>query len=139
MEIVPPFAVGSLVGFRGFLSYMIGATIGTSLFGLMVDHFGWDGGIVVVFGGVIGCVLFSALSHREIKEAERQSHSDASVLHVQSKLTSRCGGKRATLSWSPAASTNFSTLKKPNALVWVRYCKQKRVVCKRLFRRATPP
>jgi OPA family phosphoglycerate-like MFS transporter len=63
---------------------MIGATIGTSLFGLMVDHFGWDGGIVVVFGGVIGCVLFSALSHREIKKAERQSHSDASVLHVQS-------------------------------------------------------
>lgn len=72
MEIVPPFAVGSLVGLRGFLSYMIGATIGTSLFGIMVDRVGWDGGIAIIFFGVIGMVVFSILSHREIKKAERQ-------------------------------------------------------------------
>ncbi|EOM7076271.1 phosphoglycerate transporter PgtP, partial [Escherichia coli] len=38
MEIVPSFAVGSAVGLRGFMSYIFGASLGTSLFGIMVDH-----------------------------------------------------------------------------------------------------
>ena len=41
MEIVPSFAVGSAVGLRGFMSYIFGASLGTSLFGIMVDHIGW--------------------------------------------------------------------------------------------------
>ncbi|MBB7843388.1 MFS transporter, partial [Escherichia coli] len=43
MEIVPSFAVGSAVGLRGFMSYIFGASLGTSLFGIMVDHIGWHG------------------------------------------------------------------------------------------------
>jgi len=35
MEIVPSFAVGSAVGLRGFMSYIFGASLGTSLFGVM--------------------------------------------------------------------------------------------------------
>lgn len=41
MEIVPSFAVGSAVGLRGFMSYIFGASLGTSLFGVMVDKMGW--------------------------------------------------------------------------------------------------
>lgn len=77
MEIVPPFAVGSAVGLRGFMSYIVGATIGTSLFGVMVDRVGWNGGIVVLFAGVAGCIVFCALSHLEIVRSERRVHDGA--------------------------------------------------------------
>ncbi len=46
MEIVPSFAVGSAVGLRGFMSYIFGASLGTSLFGVMVDKLGWYGGFL---------------------------------------------------------------------------------------------
>jgi OPA family phosphoglycerate-like MFS transporter len=72
MEIVPPFAVGSAVGLRGFMSYILGASLGTTLFGVMVDRVGWNGGFYVLLGGVIGCIIFSILTHRGAKELARQ-------------------------------------------------------------------
>ncbi|MEC5317986.1 MFS transporter [Brenneria populi subsp. brevivirga] len=71
MEIVPSFAVGSAVGLRGFMSYILGATLGTSLFGFFVDKFGWQGGFYLLMGGVICCVFFCYLSHRGALELER--------------------------------------------------------------------
>ncbi len=64
MEIVPSFAVGSAVGLRGFMSYIFGASLGTSLFGVMVDKLGWHGGFYLLMGGVVCCILFCYLSHR---------------------------------------------------------------------------
>ncbi|MFT2520238.1 MFS transporter, partial [Escherichia coli] len=52
MEIVPSFAVGSAVGLRGFMSYIFGASLGTSLFGIMVDHIGWHGGFYLLGCGI---------------------------------------------------------------------------------------
>jgi OPA family phosphoglycerate-like MFS transporter len=72
IEIVPPFAVGSSVGLSGFMSYIVGSTIGTSLFGLMVDRFGWNGGIMVLFGGVTCCLIMCTLSHFGSKNQERK-------------------------------------------------------------------
>lgn len=72
MEIVPSFAVGSAVGLRGFMSYIFGASLGTSLFGIMVDHTGWEGGFYLLGGGILFCILFCWLSHRGVKELERQ-------------------------------------------------------------------
>lgn len=72
MEIVPPFAVGSAVGLRGFMSYILGASLGTSLFGVMVDHVGWNGGFYVLLGGVICCIIFCVLTHRGAKQLARQ-------------------------------------------------------------------
>lgn len=64
MEIVPSFAVGSAVGLRGFMSYIFGASLGTSLFGIMVDHIGWHGGFYLLGCGIICCIIFCWLSHR---------------------------------------------------------------------------
>ena len=83
MEIVPSFAVGSAVGLRGFMSYIFGASLGTSLFGVMVDNFGWHGGFYLLMGGVVCCVLFCILSHRGALELERQRQQ---ALDEQSEL-----------------------------------------------------
>ncbi|MBJ8392878.1 phosphoglycerate transporter PgtP [Citrobacter cronae] len=72
MEIVPIFAVGSAVGLRGFMSYIFGASLGTSLFGVMVDKMGWHGGFYLLMGGIVCCILFCYLSHRGALELEQQ-------------------------------------------------------------------
>lgn len=72
MEVVPSFAVGSAVGLRGFMSYILGASMGTSLFGIMVDRVGWDGGFYTLLGGVICCIFFCILTHRGAKELARK-------------------------------------------------------------------
>lgn len=72
MEIVPSFAVGSAVGLPGFMSYIFGATLGTSLFGVMVDNMGWHGGFYLLMGGVVCCILFCYLSHRGVLALERE-------------------------------------------------------------------
>ncbi|MDU2063474.1 MAG: MFS transporter [Sporomusaceae bacterium] len=77
MEVVPPFAVGSAVGLRGFMSYILGASMGTSLFGIMVDRVGWNGGFYTLLGGVICCIFFCFLTHRGAKELEAKRKASA--------------------------------------------------------------
>lgn len=77
MEVVPAFAVGSAVGLRGFMSYILGASFGTTLFGYMVDRVGWDGGFYVLLAGAVACVLFCVLTHRGAKELARKRQQEA--------------------------------------------------------------
>ncbi len=63
MEVVPPFAVGSTVGLRGFMSYVLGSTLGTSLLGVAVDHYGWNAGLVLLVIATILCLICSAALH----------------------------------------------------------------------------
>lgn len=63
MEVVPAFAVGSCVGLRGFMSYVVGASLGTMLLGAMVDAFGWNAGLYMLLFACIMCIVFSLLCH----------------------------------------------------------------------------
>lgn len=74
MEIVPSYAVGSAVGLRGFMSYILGASLGTSIFGFVVKHTNnWDIGFYLLLGGTICCIIFCFLSHFGAMELERKS------------------------------------------------------------------
>lgn len=73
MEVVPSFAVGSAVGLRGFMSYIVGATFGTSVFGFVVDRVGWDGGFYILFAAVILCILFCVLTHLGARELNKRA------------------------------------------------------------------
>ncbi len=46
------------------MSYIFGASLGTSLFGVMVDKMGWHGGFYLLMGGIVCCILFCYLSSR---------------------------------------------------------------------------
>ncbi|MFD1801095.1 phosphoglycerate transporter PgtP [Mixta tenebrionis] len=87
MEIVPSYAVGSAVGLRGFMSYIFGASLGTSLFGVMVDKMGWHGGFFLLMGGIICCILFCYLSHRGALELERQRKERVAAQKMESLVT----------------------------------------------------
>ncbi|UNK18796.1 MFS transporter [Paenibacillus sp. N3/727] len=71
LEVVPPFAVGSAVGLRGFLSYILGASLGTTLFGVLVDNVGWNGGFYLLLSASVLCVVFCVLLHKGVKEMEK--------------------------------------------------------------------
>lgn len=75
MEVVPSFAVGSAVGLRGFMSYIVGASIGTSIFGVAVDRIGWDGGFYILFGAVILCIIFCILMHFGAKQLHKENEA----------------------------------------------------------------
>lgn len=77
MEVVPSFAVGSAVGLRGFMSYILGASMGTSLFGFMVDRVGWNGGFYVLLGGVICCIIFCVLTHQGAKKINAAENKES--------------------------------------------------------------
>lgn len=74
MEIVPSYAVGSAVGLRGFMSYILGASLGTSIFGYIIKHTNnWDIGFYLLLGGTICCIIFCVLSHIGAIELEKKT------------------------------------------------------------------
>lgn len=74
MEIVPSFAVGSAVGLRGFMSYVVGTTVGTAVLGKLIDIYGWGASFYLLFSGSLLCIVFCILAHRGTLalEAQRQ-------------------------------------------------------------------
>ncbi|SMG61099.1 hypothetical protein SAMN06265784_11961 [Paraburkholderia susongensis] len=70
MEVVPSFAVGSAVGLRGFMSYVVGSTLGTAIMGKLMDVYGWSVSFYMLFGGTILCIIFCMLAHRGTLELE---------------------------------------------------------------------
>jgi len=68
MEVIPSFALGSAVGLRGFMSYIVGSTFGTTLFGFVVDKFGWSSGFYTIMCGAVMCFIFCYLSHRGLQK-----------------------------------------------------------------------
>lgn len=68
MEVIPSFALGSAVGLRGLMSYLVGSSLGTSLFGFVVSKFGWDSGFYTIMVGVVICMFFCYLSNRGVQE-----------------------------------------------------------------------
>ncbi len=43
------------------MSCIFGASLGTSLFGVMVDKMGWHGGFYLLMGGIVCCILLLSL------------------------------------------------------------------------------
>lgn len=72
MEVIPSFALGSAVGLRGLMSYLVGSSLGTTLFGFMVKEFGWESGFYTIMLGVIICMFFCYLSNLGVQRIYNQ-------------------------------------------------------------------
>ena len=85
MEVVPAFAVGSAVGMRGFMSYIVGTTMGTALIGKLVDLYGWSAGFYTLLTGAVLAITFGILSHLgslelEAKKKAGKAHEEGIAL-----------------------------------------------------------
>ena len=69
-------AVGSAVGLRGFMSYIVGTTMGTALIGKLVDLYGWSAGFYTLLTGAVLAIVFGVLSHLGSLELEAKKQAD---------------------------------------------------------------
>ena len=72
VEIVPSFAVGSAVGLTGFMSYVVGASLGTKAIGWAVDYYkSWNAGLIMLLSACVLCIFFSILCHFSAKKLQK--------------------------------------------------------------------
>ncbi|NCP64129.1 MAG: glycerol-3-phosphate transporter [Paraglaciecola sp.] len=74
LELVPKKAAGTAAGLTGLFGYLGGAVIANIALGYTVDHFGWDGGFVLLVGGCIASIILIAMTLKhEIAHEKRQA------------------------------------------------------------------
>ena len=61
-DMVPREATGGATGLTGLTGYLIGSAFAGAFMGLVVDHYGWDGGFVSLVAACILAVIFLALT-----------------------------------------------------------------------------
>lgn len=74
LELVPKKAAGTAAGLTGLFGYLGGAVVANIALGYTVDHFGWDGGFVLLVGGCIASIILIAMTLKH------------EVTHEQSKV-----------------------------------------------------
>lgn len=68
-DLVPRVATGTATGLTGLFGYLLGSAGAGTMMGLVVDHYGWDGGFYVLIAACILAFVFIALTL--FKKAER--------------------------------------------------------------------
>jgi len=71
LELVPKKAAGTAAGLTGLFGYLGGALVANIALGYTVDHFGWDGGFVLLVTGCIFAILLIALTLKHEKLAHQ--------------------------------------------------------------------
>ncbi|UFH51366.1 glycerol-3-phosphate transporter [Pseudomonas sp. KNUC1026] len=72
LELAPKKAAGSAAGFTGLFGYLGGSVAASALMGKVVDHYGWNGGFILL---VSGCVLAIVFLLPTLRQAPRHSSS----------------------------------------------------------------
>ena len=73
LELAPKKAAGTAAGFTGLFGYLGGSVAASAAMGYTVDHFGWDGGFVLLIGACLLAIVFliPTLWHKQIPSEER--------------------------------------------------------------------
>jgi MFS transporter, OPA family, glycerol-3-phosphate transporter len=71
LELVPKKAAGTAAGLTGLFGYLGGAVVASIAMGYTVDHFGWNGGFVLLTAGCVVAIVLIALSSQGETHARR--------------------------------------------------------------------
>ncbi|WP_090391969.1 glycerol-3-phosphate transporter [Niabella drilacis] len=67
LDLVPKKAAGTAAGLTGLFGYLGGALFANAAMGYVVDHWGWDGGFLVLVASCLLAILFTAMTWRKEK------------------------------------------------------------------------
>ncbi|MGJ7030985.1 glycerol-3-phosphate transporter [Niabella hirudinis] len=67
LDLVPKKAAGTAAGLTGLFGYLGGALFANAAMGYVVDHWGWDGGFLVLMASCVLAILFTAMTWRKEK------------------------------------------------------------------------
>jgi MFS transporter, OPA family, glycerol-3-phosphate transporter len=62
LDLVPKKAAGTAAGLTGFFGYVGGTTIANAGMGWLVDHYGWNGGFILLIASCLLSILFMSLT-----------------------------------------------------------------------------
>jgi OPA family glycerol-3-phosphate transporter-like MFS transporter len=62
LELAPKKAAGTAAGFTGLFGYLGGSVAASAVVGYTVDHFGWDGGFMLLIGSCVAAMVLLALT-----------------------------------------------------------------------------
>ncbi|MCF2948982.1 glycerol-3-phosphate transporter [Paraglaciecola aquimarina] len=75
LELVPKKAAGTAAGLTGLFGYLGGAVIANIALGYTVDHFGWDGGFILLVGGCVFAILLITMTLKhEVAHESNEEH-----------------------------------------------------------------
>lgn len=81
LELVPKKAAGTAAGLTGLFGYLGGAVIANIALGYTVDHFGWDGGFILLVGGCICAIVLIAMTLKHEVAHESTSKTERAESH----------------------------------------------------------
>jgi len=89
MDLVTKKAAGTAVGLVGLFGYVGGAVIASAVMGLIVDHFGWNGGFALLIVSCILAIFFLALTWnaRNIEAPKQKQESVFSPDNLEKTLS----------------------------------------------------
>lgn len=71
LDLVPKKAAGTAAGLTGLFGYLGGAVFANAAMGYVVDHWGWDGGFIILVASCVLAILFTAMTwKKEVKALE---------------------------------------------------------------------
>jgi OPA family glycerol-3-phosphate transporter-like MFS transporter len=75
LELAPKKAAGTAAGFTGLFGYLGGSVAASALMGYTVDHFGWDGGFVILEASCLLSIVFlvPTLRHTRVASQSREA------------------------------------------------------------------
>jgi OPA family glycerol-3-phosphate transporter-like MFS transporter len=75
LELAPKKAAGTAAGFTGLFGYLGGSVAASALMGYTVDHFGWDGGFVILVASCLLSIVFlvPTLRHTRVASQSREA------------------------------------------------------------------
>jgi OPA family glycerol-3-phosphate transporter-like MFS transporter len=75
LELVPKKAAGTAAGLTGLFGYLGGAVVANIALGYTVDHFGWNGGFILLVGGCIGAIVLIGMTVKHEIAHNNAKHS----------------------------------------------------------------
>ena len=75
LELAPKKAAGTAAGFTGLFGYLGGTVAANAIVGYTVDHFGWDGGFVLLISACLLAIAFMipTLRHKKVASEARNA------------------------------------------------------------------
>lgn len=65
LDLVPKKAAGTAAGLTGLFGYLGGALFANAAMGYVVDHWGWDGGFIVLLAACVLAIVFTAMTWKK--------------------------------------------------------------------------
>lgn len=65
LDLVPKKAAGTAAGLTGLFGYLGGALFANAAMGYVVDHWGWNGGFIVLIASCVLAIVFTALTWKK--------------------------------------------------------------------------